>query len=135
MVIPFSVAVLSERLQQDQRKNKQKIKEKTMKKMEKIVRLLDRVSNACFFGALYYLVMMYCGYSLSKEHGIAFLLVILLMIMAEIISRTLNKGYLEFFGFIISFEDLFKKIPEWSPNKLKRNNILGNSFRAIKDIL
>jgi hypothetical protein len=55
--------------------------------------------------------------------------------MTEIISTILNKGYLGFFGFIISFEDLFKKIPGWSPNKLKRNNILGNSFRAVKDIL
>lgn len=106
-----------------------------MEKMKKIVRLLDRVSDACFFGALYYLVMIYSGYSLGKYHGIAFLSVILLMITAEIISRILNKGYLGFFGFIISFEDLFKKIPGWSPNKLKRNNILGNSFRAIKDIL
>jgi hypothetical protein len=106
-----------------------------MEKMKKIVRLLNRVSDACFFGALYYLAMIYCGYSLSKYHGISFLSVILLMIMTEIISTILNKGYLGFFGFIISFEDLFKKIPGWSPNKLKRNNILGNSFRAVKDIL
>jgi hypothetical protein len=106
-----------------------------MEKMKKIVRLLDRVSDACFFGALYYLTMMYSGHYPGKGHGIAFLAVIILPIIAQIIYRLLARGYLEFFGFIISFEDLFKKIPGWSPNKLKRNNVLGNSFRAIKDIL